>query len=93
MFFGIQSSKDWKSLDKISKGWSKDEKYIITTKDNEKLLLRISDISEFQAKQKEFKMIKNFLHLDLTCPNLLNLAYVTIIKMFILFYLGWKGKI
>ena len=46
MFFGIQSSKDWKSLDKISKGWSKDEKYIITTKDNEKLLL-INNNSSF----------------------------------------------
>ncbi|MGM9858450.1 MAG: aminoglycoside phosphotransferase family protein [Bacilli bacterium] len=60
MFFGIESSKDWKNVDKISKGWSSDEKYIITTKDNEKLLLRISDISKYQTKEKEFKIIKKY---------------------------------
>lgn len=64
MFFGIQSSNDWITCKKISKGWSSDEKYLITTKDNIKLLLRISDISKYQEKQKEFEIIKKFSSLN-----------------------------
>ena len=51
--FNIKSSSTWLSCDKITKGWSSDEKYRIETVDGRTLLLRISDISCFEAKKKE----------------------------------------
>lgn len=42
----------------IHKGWSGDKKYYIETKDGERLLLRIADISAYEAKQHEFDIMK-----------------------------------
>lgn len=40
---------------KIEKGWSADQKYCVTTQDNKKYLLRISDKERFERKQQEFE--------------------------------------
>ncbi len=42
----------------IHKGWSGDKKYYVETKDGEQLLLRVSDISTYDAKQYEFDVMK-----------------------------------
>lgn len=42
----------------IHKGWSSDKKYYVETKDGERLLLRVSDILEYEAKQHEFDIMK-----------------------------------
>ena len=42
----------------IYKGWSGDRKYYIETKDSERLLLRISDISAYEAKRQEFDIMR-----------------------------------
>ncbi len=60
MFFDIEQSVDWLSVDKILKGWSADEKYQITTKTGEKQLLRISPISQYELKKKEYDIIAKF---------------------------------
>ena len=58
--FNIKSSSTWLSCDKITKGWSSDEKYRIETVDGQILLLRISDISCFEAKKKEFEIVEKY---------------------------------
>lgn len=58
--FGISNSENWLSCEKITKGWSSDEKYIIETNDEQKLLLRISDISVYEGKKKEFEIVQKY---------------------------------
>lgn len=57
----MQEIKGYNSFTKIElvdKGWSKDKKYYIETRDNKKLLLRMGDISEFERKKAEFEIMK-----------------------------------
>ena len=42
----------------IHKGWSGDRKYYLETKDGERFLLRVSDISSYETKQREFEIMK-----------------------------------
>ena len=44
----IQIVKDAANIEEISKGFSPDKKYIVTTIDDEKYLLRIGDIQEYE---------------------------------------------
>jgi len=60
MYFGIESSVNWESVDSISKGWSSDRKYLVKTKEGEHLLLRLSDIEQYDAKKKEFDIITKY---------------------------------
>lgn len=63
MFDEIVNSSAWKSIEQISKGWSSDAKYKIITNDNRVLLLRISDISTYGAKKKEYEIIEKYAQL------------------------------
>lgn len=45
-------------IEDIHKGWSGDKKYYVETRDGERLLLRISDISAYKDKQHEFDIMK-----------------------------------
>ena len=60
MFAGVEKRTDWKTVEKIRKGWSADEKYKITTKSGEKLLLRLSSIDKYHEKEKEFEIITKY---------------------------------
>lgn len=42
----------------IHKGWSGDKKYYVETKDEERLLLRVSDVLAYETKQHEFEIMK-----------------------------------
>ena len=56
---------NFRKVEIINKGWSYDEKYYIEIFDGEKLLLRISDISLYDTKIKEFEMLKEISKLDI----------------------------
>ena len=58
--FDIKNSSTWIFCEKITKGWSSDEKYKILTSDGQKLLLRISDISAYESKKKEFEIVNKY---------------------------------
>ena len=58
--FNIKGSSSWLSCEKITKGWSSDEKYKIETSDGQVLLLRISDISAYEYKKKEFEIVQKY---------------------------------
>lgn len=45
-------------IEPIPKGWSSDKKYYVETVDGKKLLLRISDRSEYEEKRREFDIMK-----------------------------------
>ena len=42
----------------IDKGWSRDKKYCVTDENGTRYLLRVSDISEYDAKKAEFEMMR-----------------------------------
>ena len=50
MFEDIGQQKLWESIERISRGWSSDEKYFIRTRDGRSLLLRCFDIEKYEAK-------------------------------------------
>ena len=58
-YYDIPNNKDWIKINKINKGWSNDKKFYIRTIDDKHLLLKISDISEYDKKKTEFKYIKD----------------------------------
>ena len=47
------------NVKKIHKGWSGDQKYYAENIAGGKFLLRISDVSEYRKKQKEFAAMQN----------------------------------
>ena len=60
MFEEIERSGCWKRIEKICKGWSKDEKYFIETNEGVRQLLRVSDIDRYEEKKKEFGILARF---------------------------------
>lgn len=59
-------------LDKIDKGWSGDDKYIIHSKKG-KFLLRVSDISMLKRKAKEISVIELISTLNINTPKFIEL--------------------
>lgn len=53
----IANYETFTNIEPIHKGWSSDKKYYVETVDGKKLLLRISDISEYEDKRREFDII------------------------------------
>ena len=60
MYFGIDSSVNWVSVEPVSKGWSSDKKYFVKTDTGEDFLLRLSDIEQYDAKKKEYEIITKY---------------------------------
>ncbi len=66
IFNEIKGSSNWKSVKKITKGWSADEKYKITTEQGEHLVLRLTTIEKYEAKKKEFEIITKYSKLGIS---------------------------
>lgn len=49
----------------INKGWSSDQKFCVTDQNGVRYLLRVSDISQHDAKQAEFNVMKQLAELDI----------------------------
>ncbi len=62
MFQELQTKlqMQWSIIKQIHKGWSSDTKYYIETISGLKLLLRISDIAHYTAKEKEYAIISKY---------------------------------
>lgn len=54
----IVNYESYKKIEPINKGWSSDKKYSVEMISGEKRLLRVSDISEYEEKSKEFDLMK-----------------------------------
>ena len=79
----IDCSKDWKTIQKITKGWSTDTKYKIVTRQGETLLLRLADIGKYDEKKKSLILLRSIRKQGFPCQCPLNLAYVIRIKVYI----------
>ena len=66
----IPQSETWSSIHPILYGWSKDKKYQVILQNGQKLLLRISPMSQMERKQKEFAAIQRFNQL----PHMMSMA-------------------
>jgi len=62
--------EDFAVIEPISRGHSTDRKYYVETLDGQKLLLKISDISDYDGKKEQFEIIKaiDTLDINMTCP-------------------------
>ena len=69
LFKNIPNSNTWITIEPLNKGWSKDNKYIITDKDDIKYLLRISDISLYEKKKHQFGLLKKLEQLNINCSK------------------------
>lgn len=58
-----------KDVQRIQKGWSKDEKYQLILENGQKRLLRISSAEEFDRKKAEFAMIKKLYDMGIPIPQ------------------------
>ena len=54
----ISNHETFVKIEPIRKGWSDDKKYYVETKDGERLLLRVSNISSYEKKQQESDIMK-----------------------------------
>ncbi len=66
----LTGSRTLTKIQPIKKGWSDDKKYYVETDSGEKLLLRVSDISEMEDKKYEFELMKRFaaVHIPMSQP-------------------------
>ena len=71
---GIPGWQEIKSVQRIQKGWSKDEKYQLVLKDGQKRLLRISSAEELGRKQIEFAMMKKLYDAGAPIPQPISLG-------------------
>lgn len=55
-------------IQQINKGMSSDKKYYIETAGGRRLLLRTSDISEYERKHAEFEIMKKAVMLGIPMP-------------------------
>ncbi len=69
MFEGISSLGTFSKVKEIEKGMSGDRKYYIETRDGKKLLLRITDISNYEIKKKDYDFLLSVNKADLPVPK------------------------
>lgn len=70
--FDIPMYNTFKICRLIEKGMSGDKKYYIETDKNKHLLLRIADISEYDQKKSEYKLMKEFALIDVPMPKVID---------------------
>ena len=54
----IKNYRTFRKIEPVNKGWSSDKKYYIETFMNERLLLRVTDISQYAQKKSEYEIMK-----------------------------------
>ena len=65
----IRQSLDIRVFEPISKGLSNDRKYYIETADDRRMLLRVTDIAEYDRKKAEYAMMERVYDLGVICPK------------------------
>lgn len=60
----ISGACRWKRVESINKGWSDDKKYHIVTDAGIQLLLRVSDISKYKIRNKDYETLKQLDEVD-----------------------------
>ena len=63
--FNIPGYERFNEFTLIEKGWSSDKKYMATGDNNEKILVKVSDMKEFDRKKAEFDAVKRISQLGI----------------------------
>ena len=61
----IPDFNNWDTIQVINKGWSSDKKYYIKTIEGKELLLRTTDISQYEKKKREYEELKLLATMDI----------------------------
>ena len=69
MYIDIKNHETFQKIEPINKGLSGDQKFAIETIDCKKLMLRISDISQYDRRKTMFDMMKPVAALGVPMPN------------------------
>ena len=69
MFEGISIADTFSKVNEISKGMSGDRKYYIETRDGKKLLLRITEVSNYETKKKDYDFLLSLNKAGLPVPK------------------------
>ena len=69
MFEGISIADTFSKIKEIEKGMSGDRKYYIETIAGKKLLLRITDVSNYETKKKDYDFLLNINKANLPVPK------------------------
>lgn len=72
-----------KKITPLLKGWSKDIKYILEDRNLNRYLLRISDISLFEKKKKQFELLKKLELLNINCSRAIEFGTLDDDKVYI----------
>ncbi len=65
----VLGSDHWISCDRLTLGWSTDEKYIIRTDAGETLLLRTAAPEQYEFKRREYEFVKQVYALGVNCSR------------------------
>lgn len=65
----LVTRKEWVKIDLLCKGWSKDIKYIVEDKLQNKFLLRVSDSASYDRKYNQFNFLKEIEKLGVNTPR------------------------
>ncbi|HBL84392.1 MAG: hypothetical protein A2Y17_04805 [Clostridiales bacterium GWF2_38_85] len=65
----IKNFDTFVKIEKISKGYSKDKKYYVQTNSGERLLLRLSDISNYAQKKSEYETMSHVASFGIPMPK------------------------
>jgi len=69
MFEGISIADTFSTVKEIEKGMSGDRKYYIETRVGKKLLLRITEVSNYETKRKDYDFLLSLNKADLPVPK------------------------
>ena len=65
----VEFNRVFTKIKPVTKGWSGDKKYFVETADDQRMLLRISDISELDRKKTEYSMMERVYDLGILTPK------------------------
>lgn len=63
--FSIPGYEQFNKFTLIEKGWSSDKKYMVTNNSNNKILIKVSDITEYDKKKAEFEAVERISQLGI----------------------------
>ena len=68
-FCAIPGFDTWKSIEKINKGFSGEDKYLVITYSDEKYLLRVASIDSYEERKKQYELLKEIEKLNVNAPK------------------------
>lgn len=65
----VPGSGEWRSCERLTLGWSSDQKYIVTDADGRKLLLRTAAPDQYEAKEGEYRLLEQVVSLGVNASR------------------------